>query len=141
MIVYGVGVFPLIQWLRDAHHRFPQPWYADDTGAGGGFKLILEHFWDLQDWGASQGYFPELTKSILVVAPRNVARAEDFFRVMGIKVVTGSRYLGEFVGNMKAEARLLADKVQGWMELVKTLLGVFCKHPHSAYAGLQNSLQ
>ena len=70
-----------------------------------------------------------------------MARAEDFFRVMGIKVVTGSRYLGGFFGNMKAEARWMAEKVQVWMESVKTLSGVFCKHPHSTYAGLHNLLQ
>ena len=35
--------------------------------------------------------------------PRNMARAEDFFHGMGIKVVTGSRYLGVFVGYRETE--------------------------------------
>ena len=36
---------------------------------------------------------------------------------------------------------MLAEKVQGWVELVKTLSGVACNHLQSAYAGLQKSLQ
>ena len=42
----------------------------------------------------ARGYYPEPTKIILVVAPGNVARPEEFFRGMGIQVVTGHRYLG-----------------------------------------------
>ena len=36
MITYGIGVLPLIRDLRRAHPCVTQPWYADDTGAGGG---------------------------------------------------------------------------------------------------------
>ena len=38
-----------------------------------------------------RGYLPDPTKSILVVALRNVSRAEELFRGMGLKVVMGSR--------------------------------------------------
>ena len=38
MIAYGIGVLPLIQELWDAHPRVTQPWYDDDTGAGGGVQ-------------------------------------------------------------------------------------------------------
>ena len=54
---------------------------------------------------------------------QNVARVEDFFRGMGIEVVTGSRYLGGFVGNREADDRCLADKLQGWKESVKICRG------------------
>ena len=73
--------------------------------------------------------------------PRNVARAEEFFRGMGVKIVTGSRYLGVFVGDRAAEDSWMAEKVMGWAESAKTLTGAVLKHPQSAYAGLQNSLQ
>ena len=35
----------------------------------------------------------------------------------------------------------MMEKIQGWEELMKTLTRVACKHPQSAYAELQNSLQ
>ena len=67
------------------------------------------------------GYFPELTKSILVVAPQNGARAEEFFWGIGISVVTGSHYLGGFIGNQDVDTTWLDEKVQGLARLVSTL--------------------
>ena len=40
MIAYGIGVLPLIRELRNDHPRVTQPWYADDTGAGGLLQQI-----------------------------------------------------------------------------------------------------
>ena len=141
IITYGIGVLPLIRELQGAHPCITQPWYADDTGARGKFEHILAHLWDKQARGLSRSYCPEPTKSILVVAPRNVAREEELFQGIGIQVVTGHRYLGEFKGDGEAEKRWLADKITRWAESVETLAGVSRKHPQSAYAGLQKSLQ
>ena len=74
-------------------------------GQGGGFGDIMAHFRDLKLRETAWGYYPEPTKSILVVAERNVPRAKEYFRGMGIQVVTGSRYLGGFMGEREAEAR------------------------------------
>ena len=60
---------------------------------------------------------------------------------MGIQVVTGSRYLSGFVRERAAEVGWIKDKVEGWVESVRTLAGVARKHPQSAYAGLQKSIQ
>ena len=88
------GSSPLIREIWGSHPCVTQPWYADDAGAGGKFEHILRHLWDLQALGLPRGYYLEPTKSILVVASRNVARVEEFFRGMGIHVVTGHRYFG-----------------------------------------------
>ena len=101
----------------------------------------MSHFKDMQARGPPRGYLLDPTKSILVVAPRNVARLEDFFRGMGIKLVTGSGYLGGFVGDREAKDSWLSEKVQGWTELVKKLSVVARNHLQSTYAGLQTSLQ
>ena len=58
-----------------------------------------------------------------------MASLEEFFRGMVMKIVTGSHYLGGFIGERSDKDRWLAEKVQGWTELVKTLSGVACKHP------------
>ena len=60
---------------------------------------------------------------------------------MGIKVVTGSRYLGGFIGEGEAQKRWLEGKVAGWADSVETLTGVSRKHLQSAYSGLQKPLQ
>ena len=140
MIACGIGFLPLIRELRGAHPRVTQHWYADVAGAGGGVTHILEHIWDLQAQGLARGYYPDPTKSILVVAPGNVAWAEEFFRGMGIKLVTGHRYLWGYIVDREAEGGWLTDKITGWAESVETLARVSCKHLQSAYAGLQKSL-
>jgi hypothetical protein len=39
------------------------------------------------------GYFPEPTKSILVVPPEMVDRATEYLQDLHFKITTGSRYL------------------------------------------------
>ena len=95
------------------HLRVTQQWYVDDVGAGGKFVHILAHLREFQARGPPRGYFLEPTKIILVVAPRNISRAEEFLHGIGIKLVTGNRYLGGFIGEGEAEKIWLAGKVTG----------------------------
>ena len=98
MITYGIGVLPLIRDLSRDHPRVTQPWYADNAGARGEFEDVMAHFRYLQLRGPFRGYFLEPAKSILVVAERNVPWAKEYFLGMGVQVVTGSQYLGGFIG-------------------------------------------
>ena len=79
MVAYGLGVLPLICYLHKAHPRVTQPWYSDGSGAGGTFANIQRHLDYLMVQGPPRGYFPEPTKSIVVVSHRNVPLAEAFF--------------------------------------------------------------
>ena len=74
-------------------------------GQGEAFKDVQAHFQDLQARGPARGYYPEPTKSILVVAPGNVTWAEEHFRGLGIRVVTGHQYLGGVIGDAAAERK------------------------------------
>ena len=102
---------------------------------------MLEHFRDLQARGPAQGYYLEPTKSILVVAPGNVARAEEHFWGLGIQVVTVHQYLGCYIVYREAERRWLKTKIKGWTGSVDIISGISQNHLQSAYAGLQTSLQ
>ena len=94
ILVYGIGVLFLIMELRGAHPRVTHPWYADDAGAGGKFPNIIEHLRYLQVQGPARGYYLDLTRSILVMAPGNVVQSKAHFRGLGFRVVTGHCYLG-----------------------------------------------
>ena len=48
---------------------------------------------------------------------------------MGIKTVTGNKYLGEFIRESKEEKICLARKVTGWADSVETLAGGFLQAP------------
>ena len=80
------------------HPGVNQSWYADDAGAGSTFDEIRRHLDDLMVREPPHSYFPDPTKSILVMSHRNVPRAEAFFVGYRLKIVTGSRYPVGFVG-------------------------------------------
>ena len=77
----------------------------------------------------------------MVVASGNVARTEEHFRGLGIRVMTGHWYLGGYIGDREVEGSWLEANIQGWTESVAIFAGVARKHPQYTYAGLQKSLQ
>ena len=40
MIVYGIGILPLIRELRSTHPHVLQPWYTENAGKGGMFEAF-----------------------------------------------------------------------------------------------------
>ena len=124
MISYIIVILPLIREFRAAHPHVMQLWYADDAGTGGTFADLQAHTRDLMVRGPPWGYFPEPTKSMLFVSPRNVPRTEAYFWDMEVRVVTRSRYLGGFIGELAMEKAWIAEKLKGWTESVEMVEGV-----------------
>ena len=60
-----------------------------------------------------RGYFPELTKIILVFSPWNTLSVEEYFRGMGVSVVTGNCYLRGFIGDPVTEKAWLDENIKG----------------------------
>ena len=61
--------------------------------------------------------------------------------MMGIKLVVGSQYLGEHIGEAEAQAAWFGKKLSRLEGYVQTLVGVEQQHMRAAYSGIQNSLQ
>ena len=141
MFAYGLGILPLIRQLKADFPEVEQPWYADDAGAGGNFSEIRRFFSKLEEIGPNYGYYPEPSKSILVVRQHNLEAAKRAFPDFGFKVTTGSRYLGGFIGEDAALKEWLAEKTEIWEEAVVDLAAAAPNFPQAAYAGLQKSLQ
>ena len=97
MIVYGLGILPLIQYLRTSHPSVTQPWYDDDAGESGNFSVTCRYLNNLMFRGPLRDYLPKTTKSILVMSPRNVPRVEAFFQGYVLKFLTGIWHLGGFM--------------------------------------------
>ena len=99
-------------------------------------------FKELKEIGPGYGYFPEPRKSIIVVTPENLQLAQQSFADEGFKVVTGSRYLGGFIGS-KADLEVwLEGKITMWMEALggefSNIANIF---PQTAYAGVVKPFQ
>ena len=63
--------------------------------------------------GTPHGYFPEPTKSVLIVPPQNVPRTEAFYQGYGLQIVMGSHYLEGFVGTKADQTQCQGENIAG----------------------------
>ena len=67
MVSYGIGFLLLIKCPKSAHDGITQPWYAEYTSALGTFENIGLYFNSLKLFGPGLGYYPEPSKSVLII--------------------------------------------------------------------------
>ena len=72
MVKCGIGVLPLINILKSEFTDITQAWYTDDSGALGTFANIKLYFYILKRFFPGSGYYPEPSKSIFIVHPKNI---------------------------------------------------------------------
>ena len=86
MIGYGIGILPLIKNLKREITDVTQPWYADDAGALGTFSRLETYFDLLTHQGPGRRYYPELSKSVMIVRLENIDAGKVFGACHGFKV-------------------------------------------------------
>ena len=141
MICYGIGILLCFRTLKSEFPAAKQQWFADDGSTAGKFTDTRAQFERLQQLVPNYRYFPESSKSILVVAPHNVEQAKFEFAGLNFPVETGSRYLGSFTGEATERDNRIANIVDDWVYSIKKLAGAARDYPQSAYSALQRSVQ
>ena len=91
--------------------------------------------------GPAYGYFPEHSKTVLVVRSSDLEKANDLFHDLGVSVVTGSQFLGGFVGNLSLAADFVSNKVGVWCKCIQSLSNIAIDEPQASFAALARSLQ
>ena len=94
--------------------------------------------------GPDRGYFPELAKSIFISdTPEQEAGAKREFAAEGLVLnfISGSRYLGAYLGPQAELEAWVKPQVEAWAHGVKVLDKIAQRHPQSAYSGLGMLLQ
>jgi len=91
--------------------------------------------------GPAYGYFPEPCKTVLVVQPSDMQEAIDMFHDLGVRVVSGSRFLGGFVGEKSLAADFVSNKVKVRCNCIQQLSDVDIVEPQASFAALARSLQ
>jgi len=76
-----------------------------------------------------------------VTSDRNLSSAKSKFERYEIKVDTGSRYLGGFIGSPTLRSDWLKEKGTFWEKAVKTMAMASMKFPQTAYVAMKNYLQ
>ena len=88
MAMYALAVKPLIGELKSDAPGVKQVWYADDA-SGAGTCEDLRKWWDsLQVHGAGYGYYPNASKTHLVVKTEHAVRAREMFADTDINITT-----------------------------------------------------
>ena len=94
MAMYAIAITPLIQRLED--HGVKQAWYADDATAGGALKQLKQWWEGIAELGPDYGYFPNATKTCLVVKEEHLEEAKQLFQETGVSITAdGKRHLLE----------------------------------------------
>ena len=140
MLLYAAAMMPLVNSLR-CREQYQQSWYADDSACAGSLNSIHSWLDCLIERGPTYGYFPEPTKSVVVVASKYVEIAKSAFQNVGVKVVTGHRFLGGVVGEREFCVQFVREKVDVWVDCVDKLSQAAIKAPQAAFASLTKSLQ
>jgi len=113
--------------------------YADDASAGGSLSDLHEWFSLLCTRGPAFGYFPEPTKSFVVVSERFTGEAEAAFGSLGVHVVTSHRFVGDFISSLSARDDYVLSKVHRWAGHINVLADVALIQLQLAYAALVHS--
>ena len=144
MVLYGVTLVPLAEELQAADLGLLSPFYADDTAFNGSERQSAQLLKLLMRRGADRGYFPELDKSLFISdTPGQEAAEKQEFAVEGLTLnfVSGSRYLGAYLGPQAELEAWVKPQVEAWDHGVRVLAKIARWHPQPDYADLGMLLQ
>ena len=133
---YGLGTTPIIIILKKTVAEVSQVWLADDA-SGAGKLHALRKWWDLiQKEGIKYGYFVKPAKSWLILKDSSkFEECEDLFRSSPINItIQGKRHLGAAIGSSNFKNDYINEKVQTWVDNIKSLANIAKTQPHVAYA-------
>ena len=104
MAMYALAIVPLVSQL---HGLCKQVWFADD-GTGAGNLKELRKWWDkLVDKRPAYGYFPNASKTWLIVKDEKLDEAKRIFKGTGVKFTSeGKRHLGAVIGSQTFKKRV-----------------------------------
>ena len=140
MQAYAIGNLPLVKALKNPS-KWIQNWYADDGSCLGELKNLVEWLKMLLVEGPKHGYYNEVSKMVLVVAPEFIEQAKEVFEGYGVEILTGHRILGGFIGSESEKSNWIQKKVAFWVKSVNKISQIAKNDPHSAFVAVSKSLQ
>ena len=116
--------------------------YADDI-AGSGKLRILRLWWNnVEQYGPLFGYYPEATKSWLLVKEHLIEEAKEIFAGTNINITSeGRAYVGGFVGTTTARSVYAKGLVDKWIDQLKVLVEIARSQPQAAYSAFVSGFQ
>ena len=144
MAIYALGIKAMMNIMliaiADQHNKMVG--FADDITAAGDIQS-LKQWWDhLLEIGPSYGYFPQPSKSWLIVKETKLAEATEVFGGTMIQISTeGERHLGAVIGTDENKRNFIKEKINKWKDEITLLAEIAATYPQSAYAAYVSSYQ
>ena len=132
MVLYGITLAPLAEELRAADPGLLSPFYADDAAFNGSARRSAQILKMLMKRGSDWGYLPEPAKSLFISdTPGQEEAAKREFAVEGLNLnfVSGSRYLGAYLGPQVELEAWVKPQVEAWAHGVRVLAKISQQHP------------
>ena len=134
-----ITLVPLAKELRATDPRMLSPFYADNAVFDGSAQKSAQILKMLMKRGTDRGYFPEPAKYLFISdTPGQEEAAIKEFAEEGLvlNLVSGSRYLGAYLGPQEELTAWVKIQVEAWDHRVRVLGKIPQQHPQSAYSGL-----
>ena len=136
MAMYAVAITPLIHRLAEENLKLV--WFADDASAGGRLQHI-KNWWDnISQIGPEYGYFPNASKTSLIVKERNLERAKQLFQGTGVIITPEGKRSA--IGSHSFVESYVEGKVSEWKRELERLSEIATTQPQAAYAALTHGL-
>ena len=139
MPFFGVSAMPII--IATETSGCKQVWIADDaTGIGDVDDLKMR--WDkISTFGPSFGYYPNATKTKVLVKPEFEEKAREIFKKSNVEVLTERhQVLGSVVESQKFVEQHVTGLVEEWLAELQTLSDIAKTEPQAALSGLTHGL-
>ena len=91
--------------------------------------------------GPGRGYYPEPSKSVLIVHPENLEAGKEFDTCHGFKVCKGTLYLGGYIGDDDSKSDWLRERTLTWEKNISTISENVEKYPQGSYAAVVCAIQ
>ena len=135
MSVYAIAIIPLMLMVLEITSNSSEMLaYADDFTAGGTIES-LKYWWDtLCKLGPKFGYYPQASKTWLIVKDAYVKKSNEIFKNSSIQTTsTGQRHLGAVIGTTEYKQEYMNEKITTWIEEIRMLSEIAKTEPQSAY--------
>ena len=141
MQMYSVASRRIVENLKGVVGEVKQVWYADDCAGAGSLRDLHQWWSHLADTGPLYGYFPNVSKTCIVVKSEEMAvRARNIFGPE-IKITTeGKRYVGAALGTEEFKMSYVKAKVEKWVEDVEELAQIAKDEPQAALSAYNTGL-
>ena len=141
MAMYALAITPLIKRLKKQAPKASQLWFADDSSAAGRLRALKVWWQHLTILGPEFGYFPNASKTTMVVKEEFFDQAKYLFEETGIKITTdGHKILGAACGKRSFVDEYVADKIDEWEKEIEMLSKIAEMYPHAAYTAFTRAI-